>query len=121
MSTTPYSEKPVGIRIRDAELPRISPEPGLSVFVVFTSIKWTLKALEKAREIARPQGADVQVVAVQVVPYPLPLDEPHVPFEFVARRLEEEAGEFPEKTRISAYLCRNPSRAGYDVILVNQE
>jgi hypothetical protein len=105
MSTIASSRKPV--ISRDDELSPIDPESGLAVFVVFTSIDWTLKALEKAREIARPVGAKIVVVAAQIVPYPLPLDEPPVPMEFVIRRFEEKVGEFPEKTQISAYLCRD--------------
>ncbi len=93
------------------ELPDISPDCELSVFVVFTSINWTMKALERARDIARPLGANIVVVAVQVVPFPLQLDEPPVPMEFVIRRFEEMADGFPEKTRVSAYLCRNPLEA----------
>jgi len=105
MSTTVGSRKPA--ISREDELSPISPESGLAVFVVFTSINWTIKALEKAREIARPVGAKIIVVAVQVVPYPLPLDEPPVPMEFVIRRFEEKIDEFPERTQISPYLCRD--------------
>ena len=64
--------------------------------------------MEKAREIARPLGANVVVVAVQVVPYPLPLDRPPVPMEFVVRRFQERASEFSGRTLVSAYLCRDP-------------
>ncbi len=103
-------EKLVGIKTQNQQ-PDRSPDSELSVFVVFTSINWTLKALRKAREIARPVGANVVVISVQVVPFPLPLDEPPVPMEFVVRRFEEMAGSFPEKTRVSAYLCRNPMEA----------
>jgi hypothetical protein len=110
MPTTTCFERPVSISIKlgDAEPPRISPEPELSVFVVFTSINWTLKAVERAREMAKPIGANVVVIAVQVVPYPLPLHRPPVPMEFVIRRFEEEARESLEGTMVSAYLCRDP-------------
>lgn len=111
MSTARNSERCVIVGSRSTELPVINSESGLSVFVVFTSIHLTLKALEKARKLARSLGANVAVIAVQVVPYPLPLDEPSVPFGFLIRRFEEEAGEFPEKTQVSAYLCRDPMEA----------
>ena len=126
MSTTANPRKSADST--DDELLPISPECGLAVFVVFTSVNWTLKALEKAREIARPVGAKIVVVAVQVVPYPLPLDEPPVPMEFVIRRFEEKVGEFPEKTHISAYLCRDLMEAfkrilipGCPVVIATQE
>jgi hypothetical protein len=111
MSTTADSKKPISIGIRDAKPLRISPEFGLSAFVVFTSLDWTLKALEKAREIAEPVEANIVVAAVQVVPFPLPLDRPPVPMEFLVRRFEEKANEFPEGTQIQVYLCRNPMEA----------
>jgi hypothetical protein len=111
MSTTIGLEKPISIRIGDAEPQYIRHDSELSIFVVFTSINWTLKALEKAREIAGPLGARIVVVAVQVVPFPLPLDEPPVPMEFVIRRFEDRANELPEGAQVSAYLCRNPMEA----------
>jgi hypothetical protein len=85
------------------------PEP--FVFVIFTSINGTLKALQKALEIAQPVEAAVAVVALQVVPFPLPLDEPPVPMEFVVKRFQEMAGTISGDTIVSAYLCRNPMEA----------
>jgi hypothetical protein len=108
MATTTEVEKPIGINIGETETESIVPEPETAVYVIFTSIDRTIKALEKAREISRPVGANIVVVAVQVVPFPLPLDRPPVPMEFVIRRFEEKADEFPEGTKISAYLCRDP-------------
>jgi hypothetical protein len=83
----------------------------LPVFVLFTSIKMTLKALEKAVQLARSRRTGITILALRTVPFPLPLDEPPVPFEFVIRRFEKLAEPFPEKTRISAYLCRDPMEA----------
>ena len=108
MATATGVEKPIGTNIGEPEIHCILPEPETAVYVIFTSIDWTLKALEKAREISKPIEADIAVVAVQVVPFPLPLDKPPVPMEFVIRRFEEKAAEFPEGTKISACLCRDP-------------
>jgi len=99
------------IGIGDPDLSQIGSESGLSVFVVFTSVDLTLRALEKARAMARPLGASIVIVAVQVVPFPLQLNEPPVSMEFVIRRFEEEAGEFSENTSVSAYLCRDAIEA----------
>jgi hypothetical protein len=99
------------IEIPISPIESISPKFRPSVYVVFTSIDWTLKALEKARELAKPLDANIVVVAVQGVPFPLPLDLPPVPMEFVVRRFEKKAGEFPARTHIAAYLCRNPMEA----------
>ena len=94
-----------------ADALRISPELQLSVFVIFTSTPQTLKALEKAAAIAKPFGAGIAVLAVQTVPFPLPLDRPPVPFEFIIKRFQEMAGEFPEKTKVFVYVCRDQMEA----------
>ena len=90
---------------------RISPELQLSIFVIFTSTTQTLKALEKAAEIASPLGAGIVVLAVQVVPFPFPLDRPPVPFEFIIRRFREMASRSPRKTLVRAYVCRDQTEA----------
>jgi hypothetical protein len=111
MATAPRLEIPIS-SIEGVMKPEgVRSEFRSSVYVVFTSIDWTLKALEKACELAKPLDANIVVVAVQVVPFPLPLDQPPVPMEFVVRRFEEKAGEYPVKTHIAAYLCRNPMEA----------
>jgi hypothetical protein len=111
MPTATDLEEPISISAADAEPLCISAASGLSVFVVFTSNNWTLKALEKAHEVARPLGAAIAVIALQVVPFPLPLDEPPIPIEFMVRHLEEKSSEFSEKIVVSAYLCRDPLAA----------
>jgi hypothetical protein len=111
-------EMAMAIRVEESlNLKRGEAEPDLrldatpSVIVVFTSTERTWSALEKAREIAQPAGAQIIVVAVQVVPFPLRLEEPPVRMEFVLRHFEEMASTFPEKIRIAAYLCRDPMEA----------
>jgi hypothetical protein len=86
----------------------INPKFRSPVFVIFTSPDQTLKALEKADQVARLLRTRIEILALQSVPYTLPLDESSVPFEFLVRHLEEMAGQFPEPTKISAYLCRDP-------------
>ena len=111
MSTATIYEIPVSNSIELVEPPHVHPKTGSSVFFVFTSMDWTLKAVEKACEMAKPLGAKIVVAAVQVVPYPLPLDEPPVETEFVTRRFQEKASEFSEKIRVEIYLCRDPLEA----------
>jgi hypothetical protein len=85
----------------------------LAVFVLFTSVDRTLKALEKAYEIARPLEAKVVVVVIQAVPFPLPLDTPIVPLEWVIRQFEERIGDLPDGSEIKVlvYLCRDRALA----------
>jgi hypothetical protein len=77
------------------------------VFVVFTSINRTLNVLEKASQLAKPLQGGIEVLAIQTVPYSLPLEDPSVPSQFLVSRLEEMAAQFPEQIKISAYLCRD--------------
>jgi hypothetical protein len=118
MSTAIGLEKSIGVD-RAIDLRVVSPGFRLPVFVIFTSINRTLKALEKANQLAKPLQTGIVILAIQMVPYSLPLDEPPVPFEFVVRRLEEMADQFPEKTKISAYLCRDPMEALKSVLKHN--
>jgi hypothetical protein len=111
MQAAIHFREPAGIRVADAEPLRINSETELSVFVVFTSMDWPVKALEKAREVARSLGAATAVIALQVVPFPVPLDRPPVPIEFIEKRFEERASELSERTKITAYLCRDPLEA----------
>lgn len=118
MSTVVGVEKSNSI---DSEIKPQAINPGfrLPVYVIFTSINRTLKALEKASQLAKSFQTGIEILAVQVVPYLLPLDEPPVPFEFVVRRLEAMAAQFPEQTRITAYLCRDPMEALKSVLKHN--
>jgi hypothetical protein len=104
---------------REIEPQAYRPEGQTPVFVIFTSVDQTMKALEKANQLAKMRQTGIEILAVQNVPYPLPLDEPRVSTEFVVRRLEEMADHFPEKTRISAYLCRDPMDALKQVLNEN--
>jgi hypothetical protein len=101
---------PQRLAVTNTAPPSMRSEPELAVFVLFTSIDRTLKALEKAREIAGPLGADIEVVAVQAVPFPLQLDTPLVPMKHIVRHLQEKIADLPygSKTRVSLYLCRDP-------------
>jgi hypothetical protein len=96
---------------RDVESLGVGSESHVSVFVVFTSTKLTFNALEKAGELANNLGAKIAVVAVQIVPFPLQLDQPPVPFEFVIRQFETMAVQKLGKIHIFAYLCRDPFQA----------
>ncbi len=84
---------------------------GLTVFVLFTSIDETLKALRRAQQIARPVGAHIVVVAAPVIPHPLQLDQPPVSFDFLIKEFEEKAGGHLDNIRIAVYLCRDQEEA----------
>jgi len=81
--------------------------PRLNVFVVFTSVAATLAALKQAGHLAADLGGRIILVAIQVVPYPLPLTRPSVGKDWNERRLRLIAGESRVETIVHVYLCRD--------------
>jgi hypothetical protein len=75
--------------------------------VLYTTRQATEAALEAAAELAAPMGAEIRLLALQVIPYPLPIGSPTVPVAFTARWLESLAARTPVRTRIQVYLCRD--------------
>lgn len=96
---------------KEIEPEATSPALRPPVCVIYTSVNPTLKALGKAGQLATILQTGIEVLVVQVVPYLLPLDEPPVQLEFVARRFEKMADTLPVKATISAYFCRDPMQA----------
>jgi hypothetical protein len=107
MSTAKIIAEPTDNRLEEAKKPDINPERGGMISVVFTSEKLTLRALEKAREMTKQSGASIAVIAVQAVPFILPIDRTSRPIEFVIRRFEKTISIFPEKIRVLVYICRD--------------
>ena len=145
----------VGIQAEKNKRNSNIPNCSRSVVVIFTSANRTLKALESARSLAKTLCRPIVVLATPVVPYPLELEEPQVPFNFKIRNFAETAKQYPEDISVVAHPCRDRlealkqvlppdspvlvgirkrwwpsrderlarklSRAGYNMILVNQE
>ena len=79
----------------------------LNVFVLFTSVEATLAALKQAGHLAAELGGRIILVALQVVPYPLPLTKPPVGIDWNERRLRLIAGESRVETAVHVCLCRD--------------
>jgi hypothetical protein len=75
--------------------------------VVFTSFDATIVALKMAAALASGLTARIALVVPQVVPYPLPLENPQVVLEFTQKRLGEVVSDIPVETTIRHYLCRD--------------
>jgi len=75
-------------------------EPRLNISVVFTSVESTLAAMKKAGALASSLGARIALLVPQVVPYPLPLDNPPIAREWNENRFEELAIESPVETTV---------------------
>jgi hypothetical protein len=82
-------------------------EHRFEISVVFTSFDATVAALKMAGALLKGLNAHISLVVPQVVPYPLPLDNPPVLREFCERKLREIANESPVDTTVFLYLCRD--------------
>jgi hypothetical protein len=90
---------------------RVEPsEPRSNITVVFTSVESSVAALKKAGSLADSLGARITLVVPQLVPYPLPLDNPPVQSEWNENRLEALASACPVETSVVIYLCRDRLR-----------
>jgi len=92
--------------------PRIVTTPpqhdaGLDVHVIFTSFPRTRTALAAAASLAAGLDVRVTILAAQVVPYPLSLEEPPVAVDFTEQKLWQMATEQPSGAAVSLYLCRD--------------
>lgn len=88
-------------------LARVDEKPQLSIQVAFTSDRETVAALRQAAKLASGLSARLVVVAPQVVPYGVDLDQPPVSPEFTAGkmlRLAEAAG---VDAGVHVVLCRD--------------
>ena len=89
--------------------------PPLDVVVMFTDVPGTLKALKAAAELAHNLNGRIRLLAPQVVPYPLPLESPHVSREFHERRFQTLASHLSPTvridTRVELCLCRDRDAA----------
>jgi len=78
----------------------------LEVVVLYTAPQETLGALKKASELASGLAA-VKLLAVQVVPYPLPLDAPPVSTDFLETGFSKLASEAAVDVTVDIRLGRD--------------
>jgi len=86
---------------------RIEEKPQLAIHVAYTSEPETMAALRHAAKLATGLGARLLVVAPQVVPYGVDLDEPPVRPEFTAERMLRLAAEAGVEADVHVVLCRD--------------
>lgn len=83
--------------------------PELRVNIIVTTDKGTIEALRTAAGLAANLGAQITLIAIEIVPWQLPLQKPQVPVAFLERKLSGlvcEAGVVGE-VRIRLCLCRD--------------
>jgi hypothetical protein len=88
-----------------------------SITVLFTTVPSTLAALREAAHWAHQLGACLRVLAAQVVPYPLPIDQPPVDPEFRLRHFRAVCEQMPIETRIEIRLCRDACQCIQETLL----
>jgi hypothetical protein len=77
------------------------------VYVIFTDFEGTRRALQAAAQLAHDLETRFVLLAAQVVPYPLPLDDPPVAAEFTERVLSQLVSEQEAEVSVKLYLCRD--------------
>ena len=78
----------------------------LEIVVLHTAAKETVDALKMAADLASGL-APVRLVAIQEVPYPLPLDAPPVSVEFLEKRFSNMTLAAGVDARVDIRLCRD--------------
>jgi membrane-associated phospholipid phosphatase len=82
----------------------------MEIVVLHTTIAETLQALKTAAQLASGLSARIRLLVLEVVPYPLPLDRPHVPLAFTRRRFRTLAANSSIETNIDIHLVRDPDQ-----------
>jgi hypothetical protein len=79
----------------------------LEVNVLCTGLPATVKAMERAVELARGLNARLRLVVAQVVPYAVPLETPPVLVEFQETLFRDIARGYGVETHVDIFLCRD--------------
>lgn len=77
------------------------------IVVLFTTVRETLSALQAAGRLAQGVATGIRLLVPQVVPYPLPLDEPPVPSGHLIREFQLVLEDSQLETRIDVRRCRD--------------
>jgi hypothetical protein len=86
---------------------RVGQDGKLDLQFVLTRLSVARAALASASAYASGLEARITILAPQVVPYPLPLDEPPVQTAILENTLGALAAEQPVETAVEIYLCRD--------------
>jgi hypothetical protein len=113
-STVPFQTVSDGANSCRIQLfnPETLQQPGrLRIHVLYTNPGDTREALNTAVEMACELESEIALIVTQIVPFPLPLDNPPVPLDFATeqiRRLADSASSARTDLQGFIYFCRNP-------------
>jgi len=79
----------------------------LDLVVIMTTVKATIPVMKIASSLADGLNPHIWLLAFQVVPYPLPLEQPPFPPSFSERNLRRIATESHVESTFRLYLCRD--------------
>jgi hypothetical protein len=82
-------------------------EPESRVYVIFTGEPETKAVLSAAASLAHGLDLPLEVLAAQVVPYPLPLDEPPVAVDFAEHAMSRLVAGLDAQVAVRILLCRD--------------
>jgi hypothetical protein len=83
----------------------------LEIFVPFTTERGTFAALHAAFRLSVDLRARIEMIAPEIVPYPLPLNRPPVALSFLENRYRSLLEQCGVAARIQIRLCRRPREA----------
>jgi hypothetical protein len=99
------------LRLDEASFCRVaklwSAADGLRVFVPYTSVELTKAALTEATVLTRNLDVHITLFAVQIVPFPLPLERSAVAPDFLEQRLLAIAGETEAPVDVQLIFARD--------------
>ncbi|MBZ5592208.1 MAG: hypothetical protein LAP39_08225 [Acidobacteriia bacterium] len=78
------------------------------MFVIYSSAELTRSALGAVAALTQNLSARVALVAVQIVPFPLPLDRPAVPSSFLEQELKAVARGIELPVEVHVVMARDP-------------
>jgi hypothetical protein len=97
--------------IRSSESSHSAGPSRITIFVLFTGVRKTLDALWSAGRLVRDLDVHIEIIVPEIVPYPLPLDEPPVLRSFWNHRYRTIVEQAGIDTSIHVCLCRDPREA----------
>jgi hypothetical protein len=97
--------------IRSSDSSHSADPSRITIFVLFTGVRKTLDALWSVGRLARDLDAHIEIIVPEIVPYPLPLDEPPVLRSFWNHRYRTIVEQAGIDTSIHVYFCREPREA----------
>ncbi len=100
--------KPTNIQIADAvHIGQTTSPPRLNIHIIFTNADGTRHALSATEQLGYGLDVCVNLLVAQVVPYPLPLDEPDISSAFTRQHLLKLVARAESEIQVRIQLCRD--------------